>query len=107
MSDVETALLALANDAELHLSGEVRATGRTDADDHPAVAKARDICDLLGIPGLADAKIRESSGPRGALGLPKDRPFGSFRIDGTKTVPMVNPAFFEVQRAAAKELSVH
>jgi Glycosyl transferase family 2 len=102
MADVDTVLLSLANDAELHLSGEVRATGRTDADDQPAVAKAHEICTILGIPGLAEATTRESKGPRTPLLLPKNLTRGSFRIVGTKPVPMVNPAFFDAQRAEAK-----
>lgn len=97
MADVDTALLALANDAELHLSGEVRATGRSDADDQPAVAKAHEICSVLGIRGLAEAQTHESTDQRTPLILPKDRPRGSFRIVGTKPVPMVNSAFFKIQ----------
>jgi GT2 family glycosyltransferase len=101
MADVDTALLAIANDAELHLSGEVRATGRTDADDGPAVTRAREICDDLGIPGLAEETMRQSRGPLAPLILPKNRPQSSFRISGTTSVPMVNPAFFQAQCGAA------
>ena len=102
MADIDVALLALANDAELHLSGEVRATGRKDADDQPAVEKACEICAVLGIPGLAEPRTRTATGPRIPLILPKDRPRGSFRIAGTKPVPMVNPAFFEVLHAVQR-----
>ena len=102
MADIDVALLALANDAELHLSGEVRATGRRDADDQPAVEKAQDICAALGIPGLAEPRTRMTTGPRIPLVLPKDRPRGSFRLAGTKPVPMVYPAFFEVHTAAQR-----
>ena len=88
------------------MSGEVRATGRTDADDQPAVEKAREICTVLGIPGLDETRTRVSTGPRTPLVLPKNRPHGSFRIAGTKPVPMVNPAFFEAQLAAEEKPAV-
>ena len=98
--DIETAILALANDIELHLSGEVMATGRTDADDQPAVAKAREICETLGVPGLAEPAMRVSPKERTSPSLPKSSLKASFRIEGTKPVPMVNRAFFDAQAAA-------
>jgi hypothetical protein len=99
MTDVEIAILAMANDVELHLSGEVRATGRTDADDQPALAKAREICDLLCVPGLAEPGLRQTPKAEPRSALPKSRSTGSFRIEGTKPVPMVNRAFFDALAA--------
>ena len=53
LPDVDTAVLAMANDTDMNLSGEVRATGRTDAGDKAALSKAREICQIPGVPGMA------------------------------------------------------
>ena len=95
MSDVDTAILALANDTDMSLSGEVRATGRTDGGDNAAVTKAREICQILGVPGMA-----EGAGPQPdeAGRIPrKFRPKRSVRVDGEKFVDMFNRSFFDAQ----------
>ena len=98
ITDIDTATLAMANDVDMHLSGEVRETGRQDVDDLVAIAKAKEICARLGVPGLA-ATPAERSIPQKPLSR-EGRPTASFRIESGKVVPMVNPAFFEVLRAA-------
>lgn len=99
MSDIDTAILALANDTDMILSGEVRATGRTDAGDGAAVSKADDICRLLGVPGMAgSAKLQPGDGE--ATRIPrKIRPRSSVRVEGDIFVKMFNRAFFEIQNS--------
>jgi hypothetical protein len=103
MSDVETALIAMANDAEMHLSGEVAVTGRTDVSDGPALSKAEEICDLLGVPGLALAA--KAHREIAVLVPAAERPTASFRLRGGKQEPMSNPAFFQ-SRAATPVRSI-
>jgi GT2 family glycosyltransferase len=99
--DADTAIIAMANLVDMRLSGEVRSTGRTDDDDLAALAKAEEICDIIGVPGLADSlRIEERSFPPDLFGDGK-RPKASFRLEGSKAIPMVNPAFFDVQRSIA------
>jgi GT2 family glycosyltransferase len=106
MSDVDTAILTLANEIDMSLSGEVRITGRSDAGTGPALSKASDICQMLGVPGMAGcARPQPKSGE--ALPIPrKIRPKGSVRIEGANFVSMSNPSFFQIQnskRAAADQ----
>ena len=98
MADVDTAILAMANDTDMNLSGEVRATGRTDVGDNAALSNAHEICQILGVPGMAGG-VRPQ--PRGdAPRIPrKVRPKGSFRIEGTRMVTMLNPSFFQTQNS--------
>jgi len=68
MSDVDTAILALANDTDMNLNGEVRATGRTDVGDSAVLTKAREICQILGVPGMAEGVGPQ---PDGAVRIPR------------------------------------
>jgi hypothetical protein len=99
MPDIDTAILAMANDTDMNLSGEVRATGRADVGDNAALSKARDICRILGVPGMAGgASPQPSSGE--AARIPRNiRPKRSFRVEGTRTVSMLNPSFFQIQNS--------
>jgi hypothetical protein len=99
MSDVDTAILALANDTDMNLSGEVRATGRTDVGDSAALSKAHEICQILGVPGMAGGASPQS-GNREAARIPrKIRPRASVRVEGEKFVSMFNRSFFQVQNS--------
>jgi hypothetical protein len=99
MSDIDTAILTLANEIDMSLSGEVRMTGRTDAGTSAALSKANDICQLLGVPGMAEcARPRPKSG--GELPIPrKIRPEGSVRLQGAQFVNMFNSSFFQMQKS--------
>lgn len=99
--DIDTALIAMANLVDMRLSGEIRVTGRADDDDIAAVAKADEICAVIGVPGLAKTARMEEKGSRLEIFADDKRPRGSFRLDGPKMVSMVNPAFFDVQRSIA------
>lgn len=98
--DADTAIIAMASLIEMRLSGEIRSTGRMDDDDdHAMLAKADEICDIIGVPGLAQTlRIEEKNTPSELFDDGK-RPKASFRVEGSKAVPMVNPAFFEVHRS--------
>jgi hypothetical protein len=98
--DAETAIIAMANLIDMRLSGEIRSSGRTD-EDLAALAKAEQICDLIGVPGLAETLRIEDKHVPSALFADGKRPKGSFRLEGSKVLPMVNPAFFEVERSIA------
>jgi GT2 family glycosyltransferase len=95
MSDVDTAILALANDIDMNLSGEVRTTGRSDGGDSAALSKVHDICQILGVPGMAGA-ARSQPGSGKATGIPrKVHPRGSVRLEGEKFVGMFNRSFLQ------------
>jgi GT2 family glycosyltransferase len=99
MSDVDTAILTLANDTDMNLSGEVRATERTDVGNNVALSKVSEICQILGVPGMAGgARPQPPSGP--AVRIPrKIRPKGSVRIEGTAFVSMFNRSFSQIQNS--------
>ena len=99
MSDVDTAILTIANDTDMNLSGEVRATGRTDVGDNAALSKAREICQILGVPGMAEGANPQPS--RGEVArIPRTiRPRGSVRFEGEKFVSMFNRSFFQIQNS--------
>jgi hypothetical protein len=100
MAEIDIALLAMANDIDLHLSGEMRATGRNGLEDIDALSKAGEICAVLGVPGLA-ATVAALESARAPAVSDHRRPQQSFRFAHGKMVPMVNPAFFQVLKAAA------
>jgi len=99
MTDVDTAILTLANDTDMNLSGEVRATGRSDVGDSVALSKAHDICQILGVPGMAGGATAQPDRD-GAARIPrKIRPRVSVRVEGEKFVNMLNRSFFEIQNS--------
>ena len=99
MSDVDTSIIALANYTDMNLSGEMRFTGRTDAADGAALSKAHDICQVLGVPGMAEVvKLQSNSGELARIPR-KYHPKGSVRIEGANFVDMVNPSFFQLQNS--------
>jgi len=101
MPDIDTAILALANDIDMTLSGEVRMTGRSDGGDSAALSKAHDICTILGVPGMAAAASTQPAS-RAVIGIPrKIVPGGSFRLEGEKFVGMFNRSFFQSQNSKA------
>ena len=97
--DIEIALIAMANLVDMRLSGEIRVTGRADDDDIAVLSKADEICAVVGIPGLAVSLHGDENGARLEIFADDKRPKGSFRLEGPKMVPMVNRAFFNVQRS--------
>jgi len=101
VDDVDIALIAIANSVDMHLSGEIRATGRSDPDDAIALSRADAICEILDVSDLAETRKLAQQGFAGQA-LPKEgRRTTSFRVVGTKIVPMVNAALFEIEREKA------
>ena len=98
--DIDTAAIAMANLVDMRLSGEIRVTGRADDDDIAALAKADEICAVVGVPGLAASLHSDEKAALLEIFTDDKRPKGSFRLEGPKMVPMVNRAFFEAQRSA-------
>ncbi len=101
MDDIDTAIIAMANLVDMRLSGEIRVTGRADDDDIAALTKADEICAVVGVPGLAASLHTDKKDARLEIFADDKGPKGSFRLEGPKMVPMVNRAFFEVQRSIA------
>lgn len=99
MSDVDTAILTIANDTDMNLSGEVRTTGRTDVGDNAALSKAREICQILGVPGMAEGANPQPSRGEVARIPRKIRPRGSVRVEGERFVGMFNRSFFQIQNS--------
>jgi len=73
--------------------------GRADDDDVAALAKADEICRIVGVPGLAATLRVEDSAAEADVYIDGMRPKGSFRIDRGKIVSMFNPSFFELQKS--------
>lgn len=103
IADAEIAIIAMANFVDMRLSGEIRATGRIDEEDSAVLAKADEICAVVGVPGLARTVHQEDRGARIEVFSDGATPKGSFRLEGMKAVPMVNRDFFDVQRSIAEK----
>jgi GT2 family glycosyltransferase len=101
--DIDVAVIAMANLVDMRLSGEIRATGRANDDEVAVLAKADKICAVIGVPGLAASLDGDAKGARPEIFADDTRPKASFRLEGSKMVPMVNPAFFDVQRSVAMQ----
>ena len=88
--EAETLAIVAANEADLHLSGELAATGRSDEIDDATLRQIEHVCAVLGVPGLhrtlARARARLMSAPAVAHG----GPVSSYRLaaDGRTPVPM-------------------
>ena len=95
MAEIDIAIVAIANAVDMHLSGEIRTTGRTD-EDREALSKAAEICAVLGVPGLAATLAAQA--------VPNQSPAGrlkqAFRLSAGKPVPMVNLPVYQVLWAA-------
>jgi hypothetical protein len=98
MAEIDIAVLGMANHVEMHLSGEMRETGR-DTEEPAAISKAAEVCAILGVPRLAMTIAALEQGPRAAAAN-HPRLQQSFRIVDGKLVPMVNRAFFQVLESA-------
>jgi transposase-like protein len=106
MDDAGTAAIAVANAVDLILSGEVRTTGRQDEEDKAILSQAPEICRILGVPGLAASAARLQIEANAAVALKQPGAVASFRIEGTKIVPMVNPAFSQTQASVAEPVAI-
>lgn len=63
--DAEVLALAAANEIDMHLSGEIRYSGRASVLPESGMRVLTDVCALLGVPGLAAtvAAVREETAP--------------------------------------------
>ena len=62
----EIVAMAAANEVEMHLSGEVRYSGRTDAIKPHVVPQISHVCQIFGVTGLADTLVL-AQGREGAV----------------------------------------
>jgi hypothetical protein len=99
--DVETAVIGIANDIDMHLSGEVRAAGRTDLDAVSAT-HAAEICRTLGVPGLAQTLLQQDRPCGATVSIPSSGPRISFRLEKGRPVSMVNNASVALLAARAE-----
>ena len=58
INEAEVLAIEAANELELHLAGEFARTGRTDEIGPVTMRKIEHVCDVLGVPGLADSLIQ-------------------------------------------------
>jgi hypothetical protein len=92
LHEAEIAAIVAANEIDLHLSGELRYSGRMDVLDEARMQEIRQVCDLLGVPGLyrtlGEARDRFAL----ADGALQTRMRASYRIapDRARMVPMHN-----------------
>lgn len=80
VGDAELAMLSAANELDMHLAGEFRYSGRTDAIAPALVAQIAHVADKLGVPGIAAALVRERAAPSTAPAGLLTRIPGSYRI---------------------------
>ena len=91
--EAEVLAIAAANEIDMHLSGEFRYCGRTDAMPAAMFAAIAPVCEAFGVPGLhrslVSALERASIAPRALLSPVQY----SYRIgpDKRTAVPMANP----------------
>jgi GT2 family glycosyltransferase len=78
--EAQTLAIAAANEIDMHLSGEVRYSGRTDALAPGAVGRIAQVCQFLGVSGLADTleQARLSCAAAPAELMANER--GSYRV---------------------------
>jgi len=89
--EAEVLALAAANEVDMHFSGEVRYSGRTDTLDPAMLPIVTHVCRMLGVPGLA-ATLQSLLARQPAPVLPElvTSSQGSYRIgaDGGSRTPM-------------------
>ena len=61
LPEAETLAVVAANELDMHLSGEIRYTGRTDLLDASAMEPIAHVCDVLGVSGLYHTLRREQA----------------------------------------------
>lgn len=106
IDDAEVLLLEAANEIEMHLSGEVETTGRSDLPDGPLRGMIGHVCRLTGLPGMATA-VEAFDGHR-ASGLHRTlhpEP-GSFRFTGSETLSAIR-RFDELVRQLGRPAGGH
>ena len=101
--DSELLAIATANELDMHLSGEIRYSGRTDVAGSRLLAQIGHACELLGVPGL-EASLR--SAQRDSTAVPSEfvtRVQASYRIgqDKRSAVPMVGNALAALRQGGA------
>lgn len=92
MFDAEILAIDAANEIDMHLSGEVRYSGRADVMRDAVLDRTVQVCERLGVPGLGSTlqSIRAPGAPPPVEFV--TRITGSYRIgpDRRSAVPMVN-----------------
>jgi hypothetical protein len=91
IEDAEIISIAAADEADMHLSGEFRFSGRRDLETFDA-GLASHVCRALGVPGLAETLRIEREKLSRLPGKPGSRSPAAFRIMGDQLVPAVNTA---------------
>ena len=99
--DIDTAVIAMANLVDMRLSGEIRVTGRADDRRYRRARESGRDLRRRRRSGSRRVAAQDEKGARLEIFADDKRPKGSFRLEGPKMVPMVNRAFFEVQRSVA------
>lgn len=91
MLDAEAIAIATANEVDMHLSGEFRYSGRTDALKAEAMRQVAHVCAVLGVPGLYDTLL-QAQDPQAVPEILLTRIPGSYRIgqDKRHAVSMVS-----------------
>ena len=101
IEDAEILAIAAANEADMHLSGEFRFSGRRDLEIGAAEQLMTHACTTLGVPGLGETLRAERQTLLGVPAKPDSRMTAAFRIVGDRLVPAVNTAAIEaLQRSA-------
>lgn len=104
--DADLVAIATANEIDMAMSGEHRASSRVTRIDDAARAVARRVCATLGCPGLSatlDAVAAADGAPRAHDAAAQ----ASYRIVGSRRVPMASGAFaaFDREKASGRSLA--
>ncbi len=102
MEDAEILAIAAADEADMHLSGEFRFSGRRDSLANDGGHLMTHACRALGVPGLAETLRIERQNLARIPAMPERRSHSAFRIVGDRLVPAVNTAAIAaLQQSAA------
>jgi hypothetical protein len=86
--EAEVVAMAVANEIDMHMSGEIRYCGRADVLPAAVVDRMGHVCEILGVPGLHRTLLREQARESAA---PREWQTGlreSYRIDPARRVPV-------------------
>ena len=100
LMDAEIVAMVAAHEVDLHLSGELRYTGRQDVLSAARLAEIDEVCTLLGVGGLYETLRQARSDFRPAMEALLTRTHASYRIgaDRRSAVPMNNDVLKAMKR---------
>lgn len=100
IDDAEIVAIAAANEADMHLSGEIRFSGRGVETLDGELTTV--VCQLLGVPGLAETLRIEREKLSQVRAKAGSKDVAAFRVVGDRLIPAVNTAAIAALRRRAE-----